>query len=538
VHEGVEPAIEARRAKAAASLSGKFARLGFDRPLGLVLWTIAVSTAIRFAMAWAAVDVGNSEAYYIATARHLALSTFDHPPLSFWMTWATMKATGSDWLPVVRAPFILMFIGTTWLMYRLGAELFGAPAGAFAALLLNVSPVFAISIGAWVQPDGPLIFFLLATTLCVARLAFAPAVRNRTGHWALAGVWFGLALLSKYYAVLLPVGIFLFALTSREHRRWFAEPGPYLAAAIGLAMFTPVLVWNSQHGWISLGFQGGRVVETEGIQIRWFFDNIFGTAALVGPWIWVPQLQAAIVAVKNGPREAEPWFFAVLGGTTIAVFTVIGLWVSVGGRFHWQAPGFLLLFPLLGRLVVQKLGRDDAMTRRWLLASTAIMVLFVAVVGTHAATGWIRTLVPPRGDGRTGDPTLKGLTFDGVRAAVAARGLLDKPRLFVVSADRNDVGKVDLELGKFLPVLCLCADPRNMAFGWNPDDFIGQDALIVGAEGYVGDAQNIYGSYFRKIEFLADVDMRRGGKVWEKIKIFYATDYYRPYPLPLREAGR
>jgi hypothetical protein len=178
------------------------------------------------------------------------------------------------------------------------------------------------------------------------------------------------------------------------------------------------------------------------------------------------------------------------------------------------------------------------MTRRWLLASTAIMVLFVAVVGTHAATGWIRTLVPPRGDGRTGDPTLKGLTFDGVRAAVAARGLLDKPRLFVVSADRNDVGKVDLELGKFLPVLCLCADPRNMAFGWNPDDFIGQDALIVGAEGYVGDAQNIYGSYFRKIEFLADVDMRRGGKVWEKIKIFYATDYYRPYPLPLREAGR
>ena len=55
-----------------------------------------------------------------------------------------------------------MFGVSTWLMYRLGAYLFGAWAGVWAALLLNLSAVFFLSVGSWVQPDGPLFLFLLA----------------------------------------------------------------------------------------------------------------------------------------------------------------------------------------------------------------------------------------------------------------------------------------------------------------------------------------------------------------------------------------
>jgi len=517
-----------------ASLSAKFAKLGFDRPVALVVWTIIIGTIIRFALAWAAVDLGNSEAYYIATGRHFALSYFDHPPLSFWMTWATMQLTGSDWLPILRAPFIATFILTTWLMYRLTAELFGETAGAFAALLLNLSPLFTISIGAWVQPDGPLIAFVLAATLCVARLAFAPPKTHRVLLWAGAGACCGFALLAKYYAVLLPAGVVLFALTSREHRRWFVEPGPYLACAIALAMFAPVLIWNWQHDWISLGFQGERIIEREGVQLRWFFDNILGTAALVGPWIWVPQIQAGILALTHGPSETKAWFLAVLAAVPIVMFTVVALWVSVGGRFHWQAPGYLLLFPLLGQLLVQKLERADVTARRWLLACAAIMVLFVAVIGSHAATGWIRLLLPASLESRIGDPTWKGLAWDQVRATVAEHGWFGKSRLFVVVPSRSDVGKVDLALGGFLPVVCLCDDPRNVAFAEDPHDFIGQDALIIGAEGYLGDVQALFGQYFRRIDFLDNVDIKRAGRVVLRIKIFYATDYYKAYPLSVR----
>ena len=145
-----------------------------------------------------------------------------------------MKLTGSDALFVLRMPFIFLFAATTWLMYRLGSSLFGEWEGALSALLLNITPLFAISIGAWVEPDGPLIFCVLAATLCIISLAFKQKSSAEILLWAQAGFWLGLAILCKYYAVLLPAGIFLFALTSREHRKWFGKPGPYIACAIAV----------------------------------------------------------------------------------------------------------------------------------------------------------------------------------------------------------------------------------------------------------------------------------------------------------------
>ena len=235
--------------------------IGFDSPATLVAWTLCLGTGIRLLLAVSVVDLGHSEAYYIAASRHFALSYFDHPPLSFWIAWATMKVTGSDAVLVVRTPFILLFIGTTWVMFRLTAFLFGETAGAFAALLLNISPMFTLSLGAWVQPDGPLILCVLAATYCIARLAYATHQKYPYLLWAQAGFWLGLALLSKYYAAMLPVGVMIFAFTSRDYRRWFREPGPYIACAIAMLFFSPVLIWNWQNDWISFVFLGERVVE-------------------------------------------------------------------------------------------------------------------------------------------------------------------------------------------------------------------------------------------------------------------------------------
>src|SRR5262249_39489357 len=84
-------------------------RLRFVSPVALVAWTIVVGTAVRLALAASVIDLGHTEAYYIAASRHWALSYYDHPPLSFWIAWAAMKLSGSDAVLVVRAPFILMF---------------------------------------------------------------------------------------------------------------------------------------------------------------------------------------------------------------------------------------------------------------------------------------------------------------------------------------------------------------------------------------------------------------------------------------------
>jgi len=100
-----------------------------------------------------------------------------------------------------------------------------------------------------------------------------------------------------------------------------------------------------------------------------------------------------------------------------------------------------------------------------------------------------------------------------VRAAtiqVTAASQIERPRLFVVTSHRVEIGKVDLELGKFLPVVCLCPDPRDIAFSWDPRNFSDWDALIVGTQEHIPDVRREYGKYFRSIEPLEDVSIRRG----------------------------
>jgi 4-amino-4-deoxy-L-arabinose transferase-like glycosyltransferase len=276
-----------------------------EQPTAFVIWTIAFGTIVRLICSWL-LGFGTGEAYYFSTIRQLALSYYDQPPLFLWLGWLTEYITGSDSAFIIRLPFLLMFAATTWLTYRLGGLLFDQQVGALAALLLNLSPVFGLSVGSWFQPDGPLMLFWLAASVCVARITFC-SPRRRILLWALTGVWLGLAMLSKYHAILLVVGLLLFVLTRRDTWIWFREPGPYLGALIAFAIFTPVIVWNGHNEWVSFRFQGGRILESEGFRPDWLARSIIGQAAWIGPLIWVPIIYVYGRSILRGPQSAKSW---------------------------------------------------------------------------------------------------------------------------------------------------------------------------------------------------------------------------------------
>ncbi len=83
---------------------------------------------------------------------------------------------------------------------------------------------------------------------------------RRFGWWAGTGLCAGLALFSKYTAVLPIGGAFLYLLTSRTHRHWLGRWQPYAAVGLAALVFAPVLIWNATHGWASFAFQGDRAV--------------------------------------------------------------------------------------------------------------------------------------------------------------------------------------------------------------------------------------------------------------------------------------
>jgi Dolichyl-phosphate-mannose-protein mannosyltransferase len=500
--------------------------------VAVVLWTIVISTAVRIATD-SVLGYGPGEGYYLASARHLALSYFDHPPLSMWIAHAAIGWFGTGSILLPRLPFILIFSGTTWLMYRLGARLFGEAAGAWSAVLLNLSPLFMIMGGSWVEPDVPLFFFLTLATIPIVDLCFgAPKRPGRL--WALAGLSFGLAMLSKYYAALILVGLLIFVATTPAYRAWFFNAGVVIAGLIGAAVFAPVLIWNLDNHWVSFAFQGGRFLDSSGLRFDWLVRSILGQALLIGIVIWPLMMVVFAKALRAGPSEPKSWFLCCLAIVPIILFTAAALLAPIGARFHWQGPGYLFLFPLLGKSVAEGVALGRKAARNWLIASGGLLILFAGLAGAQAATGWTRAWLPSgirKQPFSQTNPTQRLLGWRQLRSTLAERGLLDQDRLFVVTTEFRDAGKADVAVGDRLPVVCLCADPRNIAFSWDDRAFLGWDAVIV-VPGDENEIPSAYREYFNSIERLGDVDIPLGGETALTIHLFLAHGYQRAYPMP------
>ncbi|WP_448954391.1 glycosyltransferase family 39 protein [Labrys neptuniae] len=505
-------------------------------PVTATLVLIGLSTVLRLLLA-AILGLGNGESYYVASARQLSLSYYDQPPLFLWLVHALQGVSEAAWW--LRLPFMAMFSLATWLMYRLGCRLFSPWAGFAAALCLNLSAVFFVSVGGWIQPDAPLMLFLLAGALCVLNALEQPFTVSSPRAWIwwlAAGLAFGLALLSKYHAVLIVAGLFVFLATTRDYRRWLFHPAPWLAAVIVVLVFVPALIWNAQHDWVSFRFQAGRSLG-QAFRADWLAKNIAGQALWLTPWIWLPLLLALIAALRAGPRQWRSWFLALMAAPTILVFTATASWADVGAHFHWQAPGYLMAFPLLGEALARRARVAGRQVVRGLALSAIATACLLTLLASHAATGWLRTTPVFAG---VKDPTLEGLDWWELKETAQQRGWLRRDKLFVAGTQWHQTGKIDVQLGAKLPVLCLCEDPRNLFFARNLADYAGWDAILIGQDQYFRDFDQRWRPYFSAVEPEPDIVIQRGGRAEIILHAYRARGFKPPFPSRLQpvEGGR
>jgi 4-amino-4-deoxy-L-arabinose transferase-like glycosyltransferase len=154
----------------------------------------------------------------------------------------------------VRLVSILLALPMSYAIYRSAAILFGgARVAATSAILLNVTMM--ASVGTMiVTPDAPL---LVASSFVLFFLA--KVLETGRGAWWLAvGAAVGAALLSKYTAMFFGAAILIWLASVSKLRRWFLSPWPYLGGLVALALFSPVILWNADHQWVSFLKQLGR----------------------------------------------------------------------------------------------------------------------------------------------------------------------------------------------------------------------------------------------------------------------------------------
>ncbi|MGE0225353.1 MAG: glycosyltransferase family 39 protein [Acetobacteraceae bacterium] len=433
-------------------------------------WLIAGTTLLRLGFA-AAVGLGVDESYMVTAGRVLSLGYFDHPPASWWLSWGAAHLAGTESAVVVRLPFIALFALSTWLMARLASAVADERAGFWAAVLLNLSPVFGITTGTWVLPDGPLDCALIAAALCLAHAL--PAQGSAAWRWwSGAGLCVGLALFSKYSAILTMAGAFAYLMFSARHRFWLRRPQPYCAAVLAGLVFSPVIIWNATHGWASFAFQGDRAT---GLRFRPLapLETLGGEALFVLPWIWLPMMLLFARALRPAHPDWRDRLLACLAAPPVIGFALISAWSSRRILFHWAAPGYLMLFPLLGRAVAQHIHLP--WVRRVIGGTAALAIAAVSVIGLQTRfdiLGPVLTAVTRK------DPTIEGVNWTSLRADLRQRGLLP-PGAVVGVPNWRDAGKIGFGLGPDVTVLCLCRDARQFAFAHPPAAHVGQDMLLL-----------------------------------------------------------
>jgi hypothetical protein len=496
------------------------------RTFGLILAVLA----LRLAFA-ASTGLGIDESYTVATSRVLTLSAFDHPPLAWWIAHFAAKFFGESPL-ALRAPFVLLSGVTSWLMFALTRRLFSAEAGFYAVFALALSPALGVADALWILPDAPLLPAMLASAIFLSRVFFDDDRRNAPRDWLLAGFFAGLAMLSKYHGVLLFAGAGLFVLLSPRQRVWLATPWPYLAGVVALIVFSPVLIWNAQHHWVSFLFQGAR---SGAPHLQWLAPlALIGLQSVfLAPWIFFPLAALFLRALWRGPSQERDFFLACLGAFPIVLFTVVALWSSHRVLPHWAAPGYLMIFPLLGREIAARMAPDaravggrqserQKNSRRALIAASAF-TLFAAGAVVALPHLPLQMLAGKR------DPLIETLTWDEFPRALDARGWRSDG-LFIAATRWFEAGKLDYALHGDPPVLCLCDDPRGFGIIRDPEKFVGRDALIVGQNLSLAEARARFKNNFDSIEPLAPVNIMAGGEPAIVLDVYRATRFHDPAP--------
>jgi 4-amino-4-deoxy-L-arabinose transferase-like glycosyltransferase len=468
---------------------------------GRVLALIGVVTLARLVLA-AMLGLGVDEAYTVGTSRVLALGTFEHPPLAWWMAGGAAKLFGSEHPLIVRLPFIACGALTLAFAYDAGRTLYSARAGLFAAAVIALAPVLGWTSASMVLPDGPLLAAFLAGLCCLSRALFGdPAAAWR--WWLWAGVAAGVACLSKLHGVFVLAGTGLFLLTSPPFRFWLFTPWPYVAALVTAVIASPFLIWNADHGWITFTFQAGRA-SAKRLDLAGPLVSLGGQALFLLPWVWgalVLSLARAALAGRTHPRD---WLLVCCAIGPIAVFTLVAV-TGTKVLFHWAAPGYLFATVLLGRDLARDFGAADGRARTWLKGSTMAIAGLFAIVLVFAATPWPKMsvagmLVP--------DPLAETRSWGAVRTALAERG--SQPG-FVAGIRWHEAGRLAVALGPSVPVLCLCLDARGFGIVVDNRAYLGRDGLIVVPEASATQALAALAPYFRSLQRRDAVAMRGGG---------------------------
>jgi hypothetical protein len=335
----------------------------------VLLATLAIKLVLAYVL-----PMSGDEAYFIVWARHPDFGYYDHPPMVGWFLQLLLYLGNSE--VVLRMPAILLstLIGIS--IYRLLKPHDEAKA-ALVAILYLVSPLNVLNV--LVTTDTPLILFAFLSVISLNKAL----QRDSLVGYMLAGALFGMAFLSKYFALLLGLGYvayFIFSAKSAQKTKGFA-----LLFLTALPFGLINLYWNYTHCWDNILFN--LYNRNEGEQ---FSPDKIATYLGMQVYLMTPPVIYYLfkhrsefrTEIRRGHFQLFAWAFLL----PIVVLGLLSLKRDVG--LHWVLAFYSFFYILLGLILSIEELRKALKFMLWFSASHLAIIVMISAMPMET---WIKT---------------------------------------------------------------------------------------------------------------------------------------------------
>ena len=327
-------------------------------------WTFVITLMIKLWLA-AYFPMTGDEAFFYQWGVFPAWGYSDHPPMVGWLLFVLNSI--SDHPLSLRFFTVLMWsliaLGLVDLLRRISPYQEGV-AYWLGTLFLLLPFTLLLNI---VTTDTPLIFFIFLSGYCFIRGTLSDKILWYVG----AGVFLGLALLSKYFAGLLAIAYFVYLCRSR--RGWLKL---IVIALCSAPLFAITVAFNAHNCWTNVMFNMINRNENTELSLYTVGEYIVMMIYLITPWIFLKLLRSTGMMVQRGA-------IVVLFLVPFILFLLLSSEKTIG--LHWVLGFMPFLFLFIG---TTSNAEDLRKYAKWTAWFSVPHFLFLAAIILLPTTMW------------------------------------------------------------------------------------------------------------------------------------------------------
>jgi len=289
-------------------------------------------------------DLGPDEAHYWEWSRNLDLSYYSKGPMIAYLI-AIGTSIFGDTIFGIRVLATGLSALSSLILFRLVNEMYKDEAAALGcSLIFQVIPLFA-AFGVIFSIDSPFMFFWILSLFLFHRAIAEPESRARQsefsglGIWIVLGISLGFGLLTKYTMLFFHAGIFLFLIMS-DRKYLLNTIRPYTAALVSLIIFSPVIIWNQQHDWVTVRHTAGQAHIAEGVifSLSSFGEFVGSQLGIVTPIIFV-LIFYALHKLYHSEKGYRSMYLIAFSMPVLAFFFLKSIQGKV--QANWAMTGYI-----------------------------------------------------------------------------------------------------------------------------------------------------------------------------------------------------